>query len=248
MRTVVAGIIATISLVGVTSADARADEPPALHLDPDATSWTPVLSEQELGCGTLLLNAVNNHCGYAWRYGGVVPPEDGSFAECYSGDAEICSVVFGFNQTGTQAGQTMDVYVWADAEGQPGAVTCVVPNVDPGPVAYHPGLSIHAVPVENCCTTGYWWVGYWPNWPGMVQGWFCGEDLDGPGGGCPLTKVAPGIGYPTGWQNVSVIWGPTQAMWIGAEVNACPPVPNERSSWGQIKSLYAGSKSARASL
>ena len=64
-----------------------------------------------------------------------------------------------------------------------------------------------------------------------------GRDLDGPGG-CAMTNIAPGIGYPTGWQNVSVTWGPTQALGIGAEVTPCDPVPTMESSWGRVKSLY----------
>lgn len=63
-------------------------------------------------CGTLLVNH-NNTCEmrYAWRYGGVVPPDYGSFAECYSGSGEVCAAVFGFSSTGTQNGQTLDVFI-----------------------------------------------------------------------------------------------------------------------------------------
>ena len=36
------------------------------------------------------------------------------------------------------------------------------------------------------------------NLAGQQNGWFIAGDEDGPGGGCPRTKIAPGIGWPTG--------------------------------------------------
>ena len=71
---------------------------------------------------------------------------------------------------------------------------------------------------------------------GTGPGWWVGADLDGPGG-FPYTNIAPGIGFPTGWQDVSVLWGPTQALGIGAEVLPCDPVPTVGTTWGRIKAL-----------
>ena len=174
------------------------------------------------------------------KYGGVVPPDFGAFAECYEGEFEVCSATFDLVQIGSYVGQTMDVYVWDDAGGEPGAVLCARFDVDPGPIAFWPSVSRHEIELEaGCCTGAAWWVGYWPNWPGDNSGWFLAGDLDG-SGGCPLTRIAPGIGYPTGWANVSVVWGPTQAMGIGALVRPCGPNPTLESSWGSIKSLFVG--------
>jgi hypothetical protein len=83
-----------------------------------------------------------------------------------------------------------------------------------------------------------WWVGFWGNWPGELQGWLIGADLDGPGS-APKTNIAPGIGFPTGWQNVSVAFGPTRALAIGAEIVECQPTPAKQSTWGIVKALYA---------
>ena len=55
-----------------------------------------------------------------------------------------------------------------------------------------------------------------------------------------LTNIAPGIGFPTGWNDVSVVWGPTVALGIGAEVLPCEPTPTKTTSWGAIKALYVG--------
>ncbi|MCB9465286.1 MAG: hypothetical protein H6682_16490 [Candidatus Eisenbacteria bacterium] len=196
-------------------------------------------SPAEGGCGELLINADGTYeMPYAWQYSGVVPPDWGSFAECYEGEFAVCAVTIDLVQTGDQNGQTMDVYVWDDEGGEPGAVLCVEPGVDPGPVAFWPSVSRHEITLgEPCCTGEAWWVGYWPDWPGDRSAWFLAGDLDG-FDGCPLTKVAPGIGFPTGWQNVSVIWGPTQAMGLGALVQPCEPTPTLQSGWGAIKTLY----------
>jgi hypothetical protein len=189
-------------------------------------------------CGTLVFNADGSYeNGYAWQYGGVVPPDFGAFAECYFFENEVCANVFDLSQVGGQAGQTMDSYVWDDAGGIPGAVNCVVVGADPGPVAFWPSVSRHTIPMPLCCTGEAWWVGYWGNWPGLMTAWFIGADLDG-FGGCPFTHIAPGIGFPTGWTNVSVVWGPTQALGIGCEVNPCEPTPTIETTWGAIKNLY----------
>ena len=52
---------------------------------------------------------------------------------------------------------------------------------------------------------------YWANFSNQMCGYFIAADTNG-FGGCPMTNVAPGIGYPTGWNPVSVIWGPTQSL------------------------------------
>ena len=192
------------------------------------------------GCGTLLFNADGTYeNGYAWQYGGVVPPDYGAFAEQYSTPGlQACSVVLDLTQVGLQAGQTLDAYAWASAGGAPGAVLSVAVGADPGPIAFWPGISRHTIrlPATGNCED-LTWTGYWGNWPGSISGWYVGADLDG-FGGCPVTLIAPGIGYPTGWHNVSLIWGPTQALGIGAEVIDCWPIPVRETGWGRIKALF----------
>lgn len=188
--------------------------------------------------------------GYCWRTGGVVPPDYGSFAECHDSQF-VCGVQFLFTQTGYYIGQTMDVYVWGFDDGgdpppgpDPGNVICVVRDVSPGPIAYWPSASTHNVQV--CCETdGFHFAGYWGNWPGHSCGWFIASDEDGPGGGCPRTKIAPGIGYDTGWQPLSAV--PTFAGCRGmairefAGLGDCQPTPAGETTWGRIKSLYRSS-------
>jgi hypothetical protein len=184
--------------------------------------------------------------GYAWRFMGVVPPDYGSWAECYSSEY-VCGIQFLFTQTGYYIGQDMDVYVWEhDADGNPppgpdpGNVICLIPGVAPGPIAYWPDISAHDVQV--CCDVdGDHFVGFWGNWPMQSPGWYIAGDEDGPGGGCPRTKIAPGIGYTTGWNEVSVvpIFQP-RALGIReyAGLGDCTPTPARQTTWGKIKSLY----------
>jgi hypothetical protein len=86
--------------------------------------------------------------------------------------------------------------------------------------------------------TGPFTVGFWGNWPGVLCGYFCAADLNG-FGGYPWTNVAPGIGYPTGWNDPSIIWGTTQSMGCGAYFGTeCGPIPADSQTWGSIKALF----------
>ncbi len=50
-------------------------------------------------------------------------------------------------------------------------------------------------------------------------------------------NIAPGIGYPTGWQPTDVVWGPTQSIGIGAWAGeGGSRIVN--TTWGRIKDIY----------
>ena len=65
-------------------------------------------------------------------------------------------------------------------------------------------------------------VSYWADFSTQGCGYYVAADLNGPGG-CPMTNIAPGIGYPTGRNNASVVWGPVQAIGIGSWFGAGVP-------------------------
>jgi hypothetical protein len=227
-------LLAVAALVVGVSANA------ANNVDLGVNNNTVLNDNLDGSCGTLFLNADGTYeNGYAWQYGGCVAPDYGSFAEGYATDnVKACSVVMDISQTGNAVGQTADLYAWEDAAGTPGAVLGVATGFNPGAVAFWPSLSRHAGDIDAACSsTGATWVGYWGNWPGALSAWFIGADLDG-FGGLPYTNIAPGIGYPTGWNNVSIVWGPTQALGLGGEFIECGVVPTEERTWGQIKNLY----------
>ncbi len=136
-------------------------------------------------------------------------------------------------------GQKADAYLWNSDGNNPTSVINVDYGMTVSTPAIWPSFTLADINTTDEVGPGNFFVGYWGEWPGAIAGWFIGADLDG-FGGMPRTNIAPGIGYPTGWNNVSIIWGPTQAIGLGAYVMVSPPppVPVENKTWGQIKNLY----------
>ena len=71
-------------------------------------------------------------------------------------------------------------------------------------------------------------------------------DLDG-AGGHPWTCVAPGLQWPSGWQDPSIVYEPTRSMGIGvyfgrdpAGVEELPEVQQlpQSPTWGTVKELF----------
>jgi hypothetical protein len=142
---------------------------------------------------------------------------------------------------GFYSGQTCDVCVWEGGcnGAPPGAVRGMVSGIVLSNVPIWPACAQNDINVGNVAVTSYvggFTVGYWGNWPGSLCGYFCGADLDGFGGN-PWTFIAPGIGYPTGWNDPSIIWGPTQSMGCGAYFSHSG-TPAEAQNWGAIKALF----------
>jgi len=170
-----------------------------------------------------------------------VPPDFGSFAEGFDSiEGYVCGVQLLLTQTGNATGQPIDVYVW-DMDGEcgiPGAVLSVTTPVVVSGVAFWPSFSAHDIDTADAQSYGDgFYAGYWSGgWQGGPAGFYCVADRDG-FGGLPRTNIAPGIGYPTGWQDPSIVWGTTQALGIGAYAygGAVPTVP---TSWGKIKAMY----------
>jgi hypothetical protein len=224
-----------LALLGVVAFGAQAADNNEVGLGtgivipgPDANPCPPA---------AFLLNADGSYeNGYAWQYGGVVPPNYGAFAEGYNGAGNCCGVgLFLTTLQGYYFGQNCDVYVWDSAGANPNNVLSMTPGVVPGAIAFWPAISQHDIDSADAAVNGDFFVGYWGNWPGQLTAWFVAADLDG-FGGLPRTNIAPGIGYPTGWQDPSVVWGPTQSVGIGAYVGG--EVPVENTTWGAIKNLY----------
>ncbi len=178
------------------------------------------------GCGRgLVAHDRTLENAYAWAYEGVQAPDRGAFAMCFEGDYDLCEAQFYFTQIGNQAGQTMDVFVWADDNtGSPGPLLYQVSDVSPGTVATWPEVSRHDVPLD-VTVSGTWWLGWWGNWPGQSAGWLITADEDGPAG-CPRTNVASGQGYPAGWEHPEIViaWENCRTLGIQALGDTSGPV------------------------
>jgi len=181
--------------------------------------------------------------GYAWAYNGVAAPYYGAWAEGFTMDpgmGAVCGMKFGLTQVGSQDSWHMDVYVWDAAGGSPNNVICVTTGVNPGTIGMWPTITQHDIDIADCCVSGDYFVGWWPNWVGTGNGWYVAADENGFGGGLPRTNIAPGIGFPTGWNNPNVVstFAGCQDLGIGTYEVACGGTPTEAKTWGAIKSLY----------
>ena len=175
---------------------------------------------------------------YAWAYERCLPPDYGSFAERYEGCEQVTAVVLDVTDDGYFDNQFLDAYVWGDDGGVPGGVLAVQLDEHLPAVPAWPEVGRYSVGLtEPPSVDGVWWVGFWGRWAHMDPGFWIGADQNGPGGGSPKTKIAPGQQWPEGWQDVPAEWGPTAALGIGAEVEECPTLV-ESPTWGAIKALF----------
>jgi hypothetical protein len=227
---------ALLAVLAMAAVAANASNPVQLGISNDVI----VIGSGADACANGVLNV--NHDGsfengYAWQYAGSVAPYYGAFGEGYDlGTGTVfCGAYWPSTMPGYFYGQSADCYVWdGGVGGAPGAVLgvttgVVFPNVPNWPAAAQNDVDL------NVAVTGPFTVGFWGNWPGALCGYFCCADLNG-FGGYPWTNIAPGIGYPTGWNDPSIVWGTTQSMAIGAWFGGCTPV--EAQTWGSIKALF----------
>jgi hypothetical protein len=235
----IAVVLAALVLSAVA---AQATNPASLGYSDNVTVINTSGSDA-CSAGTLFINHDGSfENGYAWRYGGTVAPYYGAFGEGYSlGAGGVCCGAFWLSTLpGMYFGQSSDLYVWAGGagSGNPGAVLGTVPGIVFASVPNWPTMAQNDVEMGGIAVTGEFTVGYWGNWPGLANGYFIGADQDG-FGGYPWTNIAPGIGYPTGWNDPSIVWGPTQSLGIGVYFGDCGPwSPADPQTWGSIKALF----------
>jgi len=236
--------LALLVLCSLPFATAAAADPTARLEGGGGTQITALGSRQPCE-GDLLFHGDGGVGGYedayTWQYGGVQAPYYGAFADSFGADVEICALFFDLTRTAQYAHpDDLDAYIWEEAGGVPGNVLMVV-NAYIDEVAVWPDFSRHFVELPSNVALPVW-VGYWGDWPGEQASWFICADTDagGPNPGTPMTNVAPGTGYPTGWQSVDLIWPldrRTRALGLGAVIYG-GPVPAPASTWAAIKSLF----------
>jgi len=175
--------------------------------------------------------------GYAWQYSGQQPPYYGALGEAYdlTEGLVVCGAYWLSQLMDFWVDPPADCYIWQGGTGSaPGAVLALVAGVDFGPTAIWPAISRHDIEM-GVAVDGPFTIGYWGRWPGNGSGWYCAADVNG-AVGHPWTCIAPGIGYPSGWQDPSVVWGPTASMGCGVYFQEGTPVESE--TWGSIKAVF----------
>ena len=175
--------------------------------------------------------------GYAWQYEGCRSPYYGAFGEGY--DLRAGSVACGVYWLSSLAGffppNVADCYIWDGGVGsEPGDVLAVLPGVDVGPIGLWPYCTQHDVDM-NVAVDGAFTIGLWGPWPGQLCWYFVAADENGPGGR-PWTCIAPGTGYPSGWQDPAIVW--PNAKSLGCGVYFEQGTPAEGETWGAVKALY----------
>ena len=198
---------------------------------------TVIRSDGRECVGTLVYNHdYSFENAYCWQYEGVAPPYCGAFAEGYElGSGHVECAVYWLSTLGWYP-DPMDVYVWdGGVHSPPGSVLCMMPGVAPVNVGYWPSCGENEIEI-NCCIRGECAIGYWVDNASQQCTFYCCVDENGIVGH-PWTCIAPGIGYPTGWQHPNVVFPDCVSMGIGATVTD-DPSPAESETWGAIKSLY----------
>lgn len=109
---------------------------------------------------------------------------------------------------------------------------CIVPGITDPCIGFWPSCAEIEI---GCCVSSDFAIGYWVNLEGYCV-YYCCADESG-SGGYPWTCIAPGIGYPSGWQHPNVVLPDCVSMGIGVTATE-DPSPVENDTWGEIKSLY----------
>jgi hypothetical protein len=175
---------------------------------------------------------------YAWQGQDEAAPYYGAFAEAYDlGEGTItCGAFWLTSLSGWYTPDTADCYVWAGGVGSaPGAVLAAVLSVPLSGVPPWPQVNENVVEM-HVAVEGAFAIGYWGPWAGDLAWYYCAADLDGPVGH-PWTCIAPGSGYASGWQDPSIIWGPTRSMGLGVYFES-NPTPAASPTWGAIKAMF----------
>jgi hypothetical protein len=231
-----ARLVILVAVVLLTAAPAGASNAVSLGYSDETTIVGP--GTDVCASGVLIHNHDGSfENGYTWRYDGVAPPYYGAFGEAYDLGAGTvaCGAYWLTTLPGFFPPQYADLYVWEGGVGSsPGTVMAVVTGINFPNIPNWPSVGQNDVDLD-VAVGGPFTVGYWGPWPGQDWWFFCAADENGPGGH-PWTCIAPGQGYPSGWQDPAVVWPNAKSMGCGVYFEQGTPVKSE--TWGAVKALF----------
>jgi hypothetical protein len=137
----------------------------------------------------------------------------------------------------------VDVYVWEDGiSEEPGTVLALVTGVHLWIIPSWPGVARNDVEI-GVDVQGEFSIGCWQV---LYEDLYFAADHDEPGGN-PWTCIAPGLGWPSGWQDPAIVWEDIRSMGMGVFFEPRDPSgvddfpegwEEPGSSWGRIKALF----------
>ncbi len=201
---------------------------------------TILVGDTESRCeGTAFSNHDNSfEAAFGWQYGGVAPPYYGAFGEgCALGAVTIECLTIWLTRIATEDPTVgLDAYIWeGGVTSEPQNVIYVLPGVDPGIPGAWPVVTELDVPV-GFVVEGDITVGYWADFSGTLCEYYLAADTNGPEGH-PWTCVAPGSGFPSGWQHPDYVLGSVQSWALGGYYTE-GGAPASSLTWGAIKGLF----------
>jgi len=203
----------------------------------EGVSSDPILPEASFHCACLteilfLKNADNSYeAALSWTGSGTAG-HYGTFAEPFElptdRDGSPCLAILQFSDNGNHVETEIDLIFWADDDGQPGEVLGMLEGLPLGYIAEWPSLAQRTQEVYELQPIGIRGK-FWAGLRAVVDPDKCSLMMLADVSGDPnqgqrraMTRIAPGLGYPEGWQSLEVLLGQPAALGIGVVVGWCP--------------------------
>lgn len=174
--------------------------------------------------------------GYCWQLDGIAPPYYGAWGEAFdTGPVTVECGLFWWTTISYYYPRPADVYLWSGGvAGPPHEVLAMLPDILPH-AGFWPTCSLNEIEID-CCVSNDFTVGFWfDDWDQVCITYICADESGTPGN--PWTCIAPGTGYPSGWQHPRVVHPNCSSLGIGATITWVPS-PVESKTWGAVKELF----------
>ncbi|MEZ4649519.1 MAG: hypothetical protein R3E97_12195 [Candidatus Eisenbacteria bacterium] len=189
-----------------------------------------------------------------WRGAGL-GEGSGMVAEYYetrNGEpGAVCLLYLHITSLDSSIRTSIDLYVWDDADGEPGQVLGILPDLPLFSVAPYPAVGTRDWDIFERMPIGVqggFWLGIRGNWDTeecsvlVPLDTFDDDPKEPAVRRSAVTYVGPGVDeLSEGWHSIEEIVGVPAATGINGVIGYCP-VPVLETSWGKVKQLYLDGK------